>query len=146
MRREHIVDAAHRLVYLPGDKTANRMREVEVEAWAWRYVAAYLAATPALPSAPLFTVRYETYTGHHNRTRAALIAAGVAIPALYSPHNARHSFAVRKRRAGWPDWKIAEYLGNTAQEVARTYGAFQPTREDLVQDEDERRRTARGDT
>ncbi len=78
---------------------------------------------------------YETYKGQHNRTRDALIAAGVAILKGYSPHNARHSFAVRKRRAGWRDWKIANYLGNTAQEVARTYGQFRPTREDIDQGE-----------
>ncbi len=65
-------------------------------------------------------------------------------PEGVQPPNARHSFAVRKRRAGWPDWKIAEYLGNTAQEVARTYGAFQPTREDLIHDETARRRHVRG--
>lgn len=40
---------------------------------------------------------------------------------------------MRKRRAGWPDWKIAAYLGNTPQEVARTYGRFLPTRDDMRQ-------------
>lgn len=135
MRRTDVVDPARRLVYLPGDKTSNRPREVEVERWAWAHVKAYLDATPALPNAPMFTMPYETYKWQHNATRDALIAAGVAIPAKYSPHNARHSFAVRKRRAGWNDWKIAAYLGNTAQEVARTYGAFQPTRDDLAHEE-----------
>jgi site-specific recombinase XerC len=134
MRREHIVDAARRLVFLPGDKTGNRPREVEVEPWAWPYVAAYLAETTGLPGAPLFTIKYGTYWEHHVETRDALVAAGAGIPAGYTPHNARHSFAVRKRRAGWPDWKIAAYLGNTAREVAKTYGAFQPTRDDLRQD------------
>lgn len=132
MRREHIVDPAKRLVFLPGDKHGHRMREVQLEAWAWKHVAAYLATLPsALPSAPLFTRVYETYKAHHRETRHALIAAGVALPKGYAPHNSRHSFAVRKRRAGWDDWKIAAYLGNTAQEVARTYGAFHPTREDM---------------
>ncbi len=136
MRREHLIDAAQRIVFLPGNKTENRTREVQVPSWAWTHVAAYLAAAPAPPTAPMFTVRYNTYKWHHNRTRAALIAAGVPIPKEYSPHNGRHSFAVRKRRAGWPDWKIAAYLGNTAAEVARTYGAFQPVRRDLVHDEE----------
>jgi site-specific recombinase XerC len=135
MRREHVLDEAQRFVYLPGDKTHNRAREVQVEAWAWKHVAAYLATLPpGLPGARLFTRAYGTYRGHHNATRDALIAVGVAIPKGYSPHNARHSFAVRKRRLGWSDYKIAEYLGNTAGEVGRTYARFRQTREDLRED------------
>ena len=102
-----------------------------------------------LPGAPLFTVPQTTYNRAHRATAAALRAAGVAIPEKYTPHNGRHSFAVRKRRAGWPDWKIAAHLGNTPQEVARTYGRFLPTRDDMQADEAPAatgpRRVAQGD-
>jgi integrase len=133
MTRSNIIDPRERIVLLDGDKTENRRREVEVEPWAWRYVAEYLRAHPAPPTAPMFTVAERTYRDLHCAVVHRLRARGVAIPARYTPHNGRHSFAVRKRRAGWPDWKIAEYLGNTPQEVAKTYGAFQPTRRDLRQ-------------
>lgn len=134
MRRDHIVDATDRRVFLPGDKTGNREREVQVEAWAWRYVAEYLREAPALPGAKLFRIGHRAYLYRHHQVCDALRKVGVAIPEGYTPHNARHSFAVRKRRAGWKDWKIAAYLGNTADEISRTYGKFKATREDLRED------------
>jgi site-specific recombinase XerC len=144
MQRRHVRDIERRLVFLPGDERDNRKREVPMEAWSWSYVIACYSATTGRPGDKLFTISQRMYHTHHQRVVAALQEEGVDIPERYTPHCSRHSFAVRKRRDGWPGWKIARFLGNTAAEVAETYGLFRPTRDDLQHDEPARRKGRRG--
>jgi integrase len=49
-----------------------------------------------------------------------------------SVHDWRHVFAVRLRKMGVPDWKIAKLMGHkNANEVIEVYGPFDPTDDEL---------------
>lgn len=57
----------------------------------------------------------------------------VHIPAKYTPHNSRNSYAVRGMKQGRDPVLIAHNLGHAdTSEVLRRYGRFRPAITDLI--------------
>ena len=116
---------ARRRAHVPGTKTDARDRdEVDIAEWATPYLEAHCRAVTA--NAPLFpgVTRYEAYKAH-------IRACGAVGIEDYTIHDARHSWAVRAKRAGATSEVVARQLGHrsTAQ-VEQVYGRFVPTEEE----------------
>lgn len=130
VRRRDVNEKDH-TVHVHGTKNSWRSRPVFVQDWAWPYIAA--AAKGKLPDAPLFVeaagdaVTYYRALASH---RAAVKA--VKLPADYTMHDARHSFAVRCMKAGVNPQVIANNLGHRdATMVLRNYGKHRVTAADF---------------
>jgi site-specific recombinase XerD len=103
--------------HIPGTKRDQRDRhEAVIDAWALPFLEA-LRAT--LPNAPLFTglSRHELARKH----REACAAVSVAD---YTLRDARHSVAVRMRKAGASFEAVAQQLGNSVWQCVSVYAAF----------------------
>jgi integrase len=138
--RKRDVDERSRTVHVHGTKNAWRNRPVFVEDWAWPYIAA--AAKGKLPDAPLF-VEPDGHPVTYYRALAAHRAAvkALKLPAGYTMHDARHSFAVRCMKAGLDPQLIANNLGHRdATMVLRIYGKYRVSAADF-----RRARTGTGD-
>ena len=117
MLRAADVDLERKEVRAAGTKSHARNRIVRVADWAWPYVVARVA--PLSAGEKLFvTDRWRARDSHY----AACAALGIED---YWLRDARHSFAVRAARAGWPAKLIADQLGHVdATMVLKVYGKF----------------------
>jgi len=110
-----------------GTKTQTpRDRVVRVTDWAWPYVEAQLRRR--LPGARLFDDipdRFRALTAHN----AAVEKLVGTYPILrgYTMRDARHTWAVRAVRSGWPIEAVARQLGHVNGILAlKVYGRFIP--------------------
>jgi len=123
------VDLPRGTVFVRGTKTPSRTRPVAVESWAMDRLASYLRARPSTPDAPLFPGVTE---------RRALDVQRIALRQLgldvrYTLHDARHSYAVRRMKAGDDPHMVAHNLGHRDPVmVLRVYGKYRPTAYDLA--------------
>lgn len=132
--RRDVVDLGNRIVWAHGSKTATRDRQVIIlDDACWAIFADYVQAGRFLPDAPLFPVSAAEHGRVHRETVAALAAEGVAIPAWYTLHAARHSFAVEMVKRGYELKLIASILGHANERLAQQlYAKHQPKAEDLI--------------
>lgn len=133
-RKRDIVDEEHRVVWAHGEKNDPRDRQVIVDAWAFKIIAAYIAANPMHDDAPLFGgITERTHRAMWYEVRDTLIARGVPIPANYKPHNCRNTFAVRGLKTGRDPVLLSSNLGHAdTSELLRLYGKHRPAITDLV--------------
>ena len=127
--RRRDLDQTRSAVHLRGTKTAHRDREAFVDPWAMERLAGYIQARRFAPDAPLF----DGITGQNalRVQRKALKALG--LPADYTLHDARHSYAVRKMKAGAEPQLVASNLGHRdATMVLRVYGKYRPVASDIA--------------
>jgi integrase len=129
--RRRDVDEKARTVHVHGSKNAWRSRPVFVEDWAWTYIAT--AAKGKLPDAPLFVEEVGEAVTYYRALAAHRAAVkAVKLPAGYTMHDARHSFAVRCMKAGVDPQLIANNLGHRdATMVLRIYGKYRVTAADF---------------
>lgn len=112
------------LIRAPGTKAHNRDRVVKVAVWARTEVESlWLNRSPA---ERLFEgARYRLASLTHSRVAESL---GFKV----TLHDARHHWAVRSLRTGWPIEGVARQLGHAdARMVVKVYGRFVPDDEDL---------------
>jgi integrase len=125
LRRD--IDLDRMRAHIPGTKTHSRNRhEVLVSEWAKPYLVEHLRALH--PNAPVFDGidRWMAYDQH----MAACKAVGVED---YTMHDARHSWAVRARKAAVDFEVIARQLGHKGiTQVVTVYARFHPTEQDLA--------------
>lgn len=133
MRRRD-VDLATRVVWAHGRKTASRDRQaIVLDDACWAIVAAYVRDGTFLPEVPLFATTPETHRRAERRAIAELGAAGIAVPAWYTLHAARHTFAVEMFRRGHEAKTIAANLGHANERMVTTlYGKYRPRAADLI--------------
>lgn len=139
-----MVDLERGMVRLPGTKNHNRDRQAMIAEWARPYVAE--ACRDLLPDAPLFPgIDRWRATKVHGKTLAALGLRHMKL------HAARHSWAVRAIRSGWPLEQVRRQMGHAdAQMVLRVYGRYMADAEELqrlearAEAEDQRRRDSVG--
>jgi integrase len=128
------VDVARQTVRARGTKTHSRDRLVKVDQWAWPRVRA--AVEGKHPDALLWPLA----EGQERSERALRVAAGYAyrslrralqspaladLPARYTLHDARHSYAVRHVKLGTAYPVIAHNLGHADElQVIKVYGKF----------------------
>lgn len=117
------IDLERGVARLRGTKTAKRDRhEVLIDAWALPVLRAYLGTM--LPAAnPWESVTRYTTSWYHAK-------ACEDVTTNYTLRDARHSLAVRARKAGRSFEWIAAQLGNSVYQVATVYAAFTPTLEE----------------
>jgi integrase len=124
--RRRDVDLEAREIDASGTKSgATRERIVRVAEWAWPQVEALCLGKH--PEAPLFpAIRNRlTPSWQHRRVCKLLDLRG------YTLHMARHSFAVRKVKAGTPVEIVARELGHADPTmVLRLYGRWAPSQHD----------------
>lgn len=134
LRRRDVVDPDHRIVWAHGQKNQFRDRQVEVDGWAWSIFWSYVQSGGFLPDALLFEgITYEAHRQEHAAACRALQEVGVSIPVGYTPHAARHTFAVRHIKEGREEWWVANNLGHgDTNMVRKVYGKFRPKATDLV--------------
>lgn len=132
MRARDVVDVAERIVWAHGGKNEWRDRQVMVDAECFEIFLAYFRSVAWLPDVPLFS--FSAYR-HGELLRDACEEArkqGAEIPAGYTPHAARHSYAIRKMRANAELTLIANNLGHAdTTEVQRLYGKYRPKITDI---------------
>lgn len=102
---------------VPGTKTAHRDRhDVEIDAWAVPFLTELRTVLPAAPLFPDLT-RHGA-AAHHKHV-------GHAVQVLdYTLRDARHSIAVRWRKAGRSFEEIARQLRTSVYHVATVYADF----------------------
>lgn len=125
------VDLKNKEIRPGGTKTYNRDRVVRVADWAWPYVEEVVKGKH--PDALLFDQIPDRWRAAavHNDAVEALVAQGHKVFAAYTMRDARHTFAVRKIRAGVPPEVVARELGHANSVlVAKVYGRFQPRQEE----------------
>lgn len=130
--RRRDVSVTDKLLRAAGTKTHNRDRVARVADWAWPYLAERLSGR--LPDARLFAgIRDRWMAGDaHAAARDALVAKGRTAFAGYTMRDARHTWAVRAVRSGWPLEAVARQLGHKdGVLVMKVYGRFQPSTEEL---------------
>jgi integrase len=116
-------------VFVRGTKTTARTRTVSLELWAMNKLADYIRRAALTGAALLF----EGVTA-----RRALDVQRASLKALqldesYTLHDARHSYAVRRMKAGDDPQMIAHNLGHKdAFMVLKVYGKYRPTAQDLA--------------
>lgn len=127
--RKADIHEARRTIHAHGTKNKWRDREcVMTEDWCWLDFWAYAMtfATAELEAAPLFTCTGKTARRYHH---LAVAAAGATPSTL---HDWRHTFAVRLRKRGISDWRIAELMGHRdTSEIAKVYGRFIPDQDEM---------------
>jgi integrase len=120
------IDLKRMRAHIPGTKTESRNRhEVLISHWAKPYLAEHLRHMH--PNAVVFDgiTRYSAYDEH----MAACDAVGIED---YTMHDARHSWAVRARRAGVDFEVIAGQLGHEGiTQVVSVYARFRPTEREM---------------
>lgn len=121
------LDLTRGVARVRGTKTASRDRhEVVIERWALPILKAHVRTR--LPNARLFDAipRRSVQCAH----RAVCKAVGIED---YRLHDARHSVAVRMRKAGRSFEDIGAQLGHTdGYMAAKVYGVFKPTIEERL--------------
>jgi integrase len=126
------VNTDTRMIRAAGTKTHCRDRVVRVADWAWPYVERL--CKNKLPGARLFEAVPHRWRARevHDEARDAL-AKENALYVGYTMRDARHTWAVRSARSGWPLEAISRQLGhaNTVL-VASVYGRFVPRHEELA--------------
>jgi len=124
LRRD--IDLDRMRAHIPGTKTHSRNRhEILVSEWARPYLVDHLRVLH--PNAPVFAGvdRYAAYAQHMAACEAVRIED-------YTMHDARHSWAVRARRAGVDFEVIARQLGHKGiTQVVSVYARFNPTDKDM---------------
>lgn len=136
MCRRDVVDVAHRIVWAHGRKNDDwRDRQVLVDAELWPFFWAWVEEIDrrgAGPEAPLFQFTDDTHRRRHSAVCARLRADGMAIPVGYTPHAARHTYAIRHMRANDEVTLISNNLGHAdSTEVLRLYGKYRPKITDI---------------
>lgn len=111
-----------------GTKNKWRDRTVSVEPWAMVRIAEFVKANGLTPAAPLF----PNVSGARALDVLRSALAALNLPAGYTLHDARHSFAVRWMKRGVPPQLIANNLGHKdASQVLKIYGKYRPTLLDM---------------
>ena len=133
MRAPDVVDVDEGIVWAHGGKNVHRDRQVIVDAELFGIFLAYYRSTKWMPHAPLFPFTAEAHRDVHNATCETVRAQkGVDIPLRYTPHAARHTYAVRAMKAGVEPTIIASNLGHAdATMVMRLYGKYRAVITDL---------------
>lgn len=106
----------------------HRQRTVRIYGrwtWAWEHVRTFMDGHRD-GTQPFGDV---TYDASRAALRKGLERAG--LPADYTQHDHRHTWAVQAVRDGISDYVIADQLGNSVAMVRRVYGRFRPTEADF---------------
>jgi integrase len=125
------VDFERHVLRARGTKTRTRDRMVRLEAWAAPYLRDALGTL--LPDAPVIATLDPKCDagGQRVRRQIARLAAKLGI-ADYTPHDGRHTLAVRHYAAGVPPHAIGRALGHKdGSEVVERYGVYEPTPADM---------------
>lgn len=123
-------DIGDRQVYAAGTKRSHRRRTVGVYdrwLWAWQF---FLEARPAAkPGQPIFAaIDYD-----NNRHALTKAIAAAELPADYTTHDHRHTWAVQAIRDRIPRPMISHNLGHRdAAMLDRVYGRYIPTGADFA--------------
>lgn len=126
--RKRDVDERNREIRAAGTKFYTRDRIVRVAEWAWPYVQEILKGKT--PDSLLFdAIPHRWAAGdEHTNAIAALLEKKFTIYRGYTMRDARHTWAVRAVRSGWPIEAVARQLGHINGVLAlKVYGRFQPT-------------------
>lgn len=124
LRRD--VNEARHTIHVKGQKNEWRNRMCYIAPWAWGYVER--AMSGLLPTARLVPLA-EQGGSYRTAHLAACEAVGLTD---YRFHDGRHSYAVRLVSAGTPMEIVARQLGHKdLKQVARCYGRFRPTYDDM---------------
>jgi len=124
------IDLARGVARLRGTKTAKRhVHEAIIEAWALPALETHLRHMMPHVRPWAGITRYMS-AWHHAK------AAEAAEAPAYTLRMARHSVAVRARKAGRSFEWIAAQLGNSVYQVATVYGRFSPTTAERLADID----------
>lgn len=128
-------DLERGVVRLRGTKHAKRqVHEAIIEPWALPALREYL-------SLMLPTVRPWAHIDRYAAAKAHKAIAETVDATGYTMRQARHSVAVRARKAGRSFEWIAGQLGNSVFQVATVYGRFTPTLEERLREVDTTERT-----
>jgi site-specific recombinase XerD len=125
------VDLRRGIVQVTGTKNQWRTRPVRVEEWAMSRIERYVSEGGFLPEAHLFPdiTQRRAWGEQKDALRALKLDPG------YRLHDARHSYAVRRMKAGEHPQVIANNLGHKdAVMLLRAYGKYRPTAHDLARD------------
>ena len=128
------VDETRLTVMLMGTKTRHRQhntraRQAVVDPWAMERLAAYIAAGRFTPHAPLF----PGITEERALKRQKRVLKTLGLREDYRLHDCRHSYAVRKMKAGIEPQLIANNLGHAnATMVLKIYGKYRPTAAEIA--------------
>ncbi len=100
-----------------------------MDPWAMERLAGYIQARRFAPDALLF----EGITGQNALRVQRKALGGLGLPKEYRLHDARHSYAVRKMKAGAEPQLTANNLGHRdATMVLRVYGKHRPVASDIA--------------
>lgn len=133
MRGRDVADVEHRIVWAHGGKNVHRDRQAQIDAELWPIFDAYVRAGSFTPDALLFPVTADQHRAVHVEAVAAAREAGADIPDRYTPHAARHTYAIRKMRSGVEPTLTANNLGHAdASMVIRLYGRYRPKITDII--------------
>lgn len=123
-------DIGDKQVYAAGTKRSHRRRTVGVyDRWLWAWDT-FLCGMPVRPDEkPLFT-GIDHDTNHRALKRALAVAS---LPAEYTTHDHRHTWAVQAIRDRIPLPMIANNLGHRdSSMLLKVYGRFVPTGADFA--------------
>lgn len=123
------VNISQRTILVRGTKNQWRTRPVLVDEWAMGYLERYIRNRALMPAALLFDgiKPRSAWEVHRSATKE------LGLPADYTLHDSRHSFAVRWMKGGVDPQLIANNLGHKdATLVMRVYGKYRPTAMDLA--------------
>jgi len=139
------VDVQAQTVRARGTKTHTRDRLVKVDAWAWPMV---MEATQGKMQDALL---WPLYDGQERSAIALAKASGMAyralkralradalhdLPATYTVHDARHSYAVRHVKLGTPYKRISHNLGHADElQVIKVYGKHRLSDQEVASQE-----------
>lgn len=123
-------DVGVRQAYAAGTKQASRARMVGVyHRWEWAWEIFVLGAPTLGAAEPVFPG--VTYDATHRSLKRALAIAG--LPAEYSTHDHRHTWAVQAIRDRIPLPMIASNLGHRdSTMLLKVYGKYIPTGADFA--------------
>jgi integrase len=117
---------------LPQLKSDNSHRTVPLPQMVAEELLAHLVQFPPAESGELFsTAQGNLYRQEHYQARIfrkAVAAAG--LPEGTTPHGLRHAYASWLLAAGESVFTVAERIGDTPQQVFKTYGHVMPNGED----------------
>jgi site-specific recombinase XerC len=133
-RRRDIVSVEDRVVWAHGAKNDHRDRQVILAADCWGVFWDYVKRAGLLPDALLFPVRTRDHQDAQDAALYVLRLKGATyLPAKYTLHSCRHTYAVHGMEEGWDPVLIANNEGHANTSMVLTkYGKYRPTIKQLV--------------
>ncbi|MHB1297329.1 MAG: tyrosine-type recombinase/integrase [Gemmatimonadaceae bacterium] len=145
LHRRDVEDMKNRIIWAHGRKNTSRDRQVIIlDDEMWAVIAAYLKDGAFTPDAKLFTVTKRAHADVMVEVYAQLAEKeDLVIPAWYTLHASRHSFAVEMIKRGH-ELKLISAIEGHADErlLQQLYGKYQPKAEDLIRSARRRKATA----